>query len=33
LALIKLRRDPDSGAIRLDVERGGQKLERVVVIR
>jgi hypothetical protein len=33
LALIKLRRDPDSGALRLDVERGGQKLERVVVIR
>jgi len=33
LALIKLRRDPDSGAIHLDIERGGQKLERVVVIR
>jgi hypothetical protein len=32
LALIKLRRDPDSRALRLDVERGGQKLERVVVI-
>jgi hypothetical protein len=33
LALIKLRRDPDSGTIRLDVERGGKRIERVVVIR
>ncbi len=33
LALIKLRRDPDSGTIRLDVERGGKQIERVVVIR
>jgi hypothetical protein len=33
LALVKLRRDPDSSALRLDVERGGQKFERVVVIR
>ena len=33
LALIKLRRDPDSSALRLDVERGAQKFERVVVIR
>ena len=33
LALIKLRRDPDSGSIRLHVERGGKQIERVVVIR
>jgi Beta-propeller repeat len=33
LALVKVRRDPDSGRIRLDVERGGKQIERVVVIR
>ena len=33
LALIKVRRDPDSGRIRLAIERGGQHIERVVVIR
>jgi len=33
LALIKVRRDPDSGRIRLDIERGGKQIERVVVIR
>jgi hypothetical protein len=33
LALVKVRRDPDSGRIRLDIERGGKQIERVVVIR
>jgi hypothetical protein len=33
LALVKVRRDPDSGRIRLDIERGGKKIERSIVIR
>jgi hypothetical protein len=33
LTLIKLRRDPDGGSIRLDVDRGGRQIERIVVIR
>jgi len=33
LALVKVRRDPDSGHIRLAIERGGKQIDRVVVIR
>jgi hypothetical protein len=33
LALVKVRRDPDSGRIRLDIERGGKQIERFVIIR
>ena len=33
LTLVKLRRDPDSGTVRLEVDRGGRRIERMIVIR
>ena len=33
LALVKLRRDPDSGTVRVEVERDGMRTEKTVVMR
>ena len=32
LTLVKLRRDPDSGTVRLEVDRGGTRIQRTLVI-
>jgi hypothetical protein len=33
LALVKLRRDPDSGTVRIEVERDGTRTEKTIVMR
>jgi C-terminal processing protease CtpA/Prc len=33
LALVKLRRDPDSGSVRVEVERDGTRTEKTIVMR
>jgi beta-propeller repeat-containing protein len=33
LAVVKLRRDPDSGPVRVEVERAGTRIEKTVVMR
>jgi hypothetical protein len=31
--MVKLRRDPDSGTVRVEVERAGTRMEKTVVMR
>jgi hypothetical protein len=33
LAIVKLRRDPDSGTVRVEVDRAGARMEKTVVMR
>jgi C-terminal processing protease CtpA/Prc len=33
LAVVKLRRDPDSGTVRVAVDRAGTRIEKTVVMR